>query len=841
MERIHRNDVLKALKAAGGRSLHLMEVVQGLEAPKSAKDAVRAVLLQLVEAGFAKELPGNRFKVGEPPRHAAPPPPAVPSLRTKRRPTDRLTGRSLPSVPETGTPVRNRSVSTPAENERLGGWLTMTTRGFGFVTTDDGGPDVFVAPSLLGAALHGDRVELDVRPSDKGREGRVVRVLERGILRIAGKLVRARRGFDARVLAERTADGSARPGHGRERAAQRAVQFGIEPSDPRLPAYVEVDGELPLETRPGQDVVAQITHHPRGGDDTMRARVLRALPPRGSANGELEKVRIREGVNEEFPDAVTQEALGFPADVHPHDLEGREDFRTLDLCTIDPEDARDHDDAIWATRLPGGGFRVVVAIADVSHYVRENTAIDREAVTRGCSIYLPDRAIPMLPPELSSNLASLLPNVDRLALAVDVELASDGAILDYRFVEARMKSRARLTYGGVARALGWSETSAESPGANERLPLLETLRDISAKLRAKRVKRGALGFELPEPKVKLDEKGEPVDVFRQKGDPGVKRAYEVVEDFMLLANEIVAGDLSRRGIPTLYRLHGAPEPAKMAEFASVAEAFGKKIDLGEDDRPTPKQLADLLVEIRGTPLETPLGYLLLRSMQQATYGVKNIGHFALAARDYLHFTSPIRRYPDLVVHRIVRSVIRHERIDTEKLHRTLVPIGVASGRAERRAVTIEREAIAIHRAILMKDRVGEELPGRVSGISEPVLFVTLDEPFVEVRVPVERISGDRFELDRLGVRLVGAKTKRAFALGDPLLVRIEEVSVERREIVGCPAATPSAPRAERPAGTDHRAKATHHRAPKEKTTKKSSRVPQRKHETRSKKVRAREK
>lgn len=805
MERIHRKDVLAALKGAGGRSLHLMEVVQGLEAPKSAKDAVREVLTQLVEAGLARELPGNRFKLGEPPRHAAPPPPAVPSLRTKRRAIDQRSEQR-----DTGPRAGALGDARKSENERLGGWLTMTTRGFGFVTADDGGPDVFVAPSLIGSALHGDRVEIDVRPSEKGREGRVVRVLERGILRIAGKLVRARRAF------------------------------GIEPSDPRLPAYVDVDGDLPLGTVVGQDVVAQITYHPRGPDETMRARVLRALPPRGSANGELEKVRIREGVNEEFPADVTQEALGFPADVHPHDLEGREDFRTLDLCTIDPEDARDHDDAIWATRLPGGGFRVVVAIADVSHYVRAGTAIDREAVARGCSIYLPDRAIPMLPPELSSNLASLLPNVDRLALAVDVELQSDGSILDYRFVEARMKSRARLTYGGVARALGWTEAGTEDPGAHERLPLLETLRDISAKLRARRVRRGALGFELPEPRVKLDERGEPTDVIRQKGDPGVKRAYEVVEDFMLLANEIVAGDLSRRGIPTLYRLHGAPDAAKMAEFAAVAEAFGKKIDLGEDDRPTPKQLADLLAEIRGTPLETPLGYLLLRSMQQATYGVKNIGHFALAARDYLHFTSPIRRYPDLQVHRIVRSVIRQERIDAEKLARTLVPIGVASSRAERRAVTIEREAIAIHRAILMKDRVGEELPGRVSGISEPVLFVTLDEPFVEVRVPVERISGDRFELDRLGVRLVGAKTKRAFALGDPLVVRIEEVSVERREIVGCPAATPGAPRAERPHSAPRRERPSAPKAQKS-PKKKSSRAPQPKHAGRSKKPRSREK
>lgn len=748
---VRQNQVLAALRAAGGRSLHLMEVVQGLGAPKSAKADVRAALERLIELGFAKELPGNRFKQSQPKPKAAPPPPAVTST-PKRKPIDR-------TVPASG---------------RVNGWLTMTTKGFGFVTAEDGGADVFVAPQLLGGALHGDRIEIDVRPSEKGREGRVVRVLERGLLRLGGRLVRAGRGF------------------------------ALEPGDLRLPTMVRILEPLPLETRVGQDVVAQIVDFPQSSDEPITARVIRSLPPRGTAAGEIEKVLLREGVNEAFPEAVVQEALGFPAEVKGDALTAREDLRDIALCTIDPDDARDHDDAVFAEKI-GDGYRVVVAIADVSYFVREGSAIDREAVTRGCSIYLPDRAIPMLPPELSSNLASLLPGVERPTLAVIATLANDGSIEHYRFVEGRMRSPARLTYTRVARALGWVDGEPDAEAAAH-LPMLKLLAEISGKLRQRRTKRGALGFELPEPKVVLDEKGEPIDVVRQRDTPsphgggrphatgslgvgGVKRAYEVIEDLMLLANEIVAADLSNRGIPTLYRVHGQPDAGKIAELAAVAEAFGKPFhDEGEI---TPGKLAELLRSIKGTPLEQPLGYLALRAMQQATYGVKNLGHFALAARDYLHFTSPIRRYPDLVVHRTVRRLLHKERIDAEKLARDLVAVAVAASRAERRAMTIERECVAIHRAILMKDRVGDVLSGRVSGVTESMVFVHADAPFVEVKLPVERLTGDRYELDRMGVRLVGVKTKRTFALGDAIMVRIEEVSVERREIVGLPAAQPA--------------------------------------------------
>jgi ribonuclease R len=737
---VRQNQVLAALRAGGGRSMHLMEIVQGLGAPKSAKTEVRAAIEKLIELGFAKELPGNRFKPDQPKPKAAPAPPAVVSSRSAKRAIDR-------TVPASG---------------RIAGWLTMTTRGFGFVTCDDGLADVFVAPTLLGGALHGDRVELDVRPSEKGREGRVVRVLERGLLRIGGRLVRARRGFV------------------------------LEPGDLRLPASVRVLEPLPLETRVGQDVVAQIVDYPDADGEPITARVIRALPPRGTAAGEIEKVLLREGVSEPFPGAVIEEALAFPAEVASNDLAAREDLRSLALCTIDPDDARDHDDAVWAERI-GDGYRVVVAIADVSFFVREGSAIDREAIARGCSIYLPDRAIPMLPPELSSNLASLLPGVERPTLAVIVTLAADGSIEHYRFAEGRMRSPARLTYTRVARALGWTEGEADAECLAQ-LPLLRTLAEISSKLRHRREKRGALGFELPEPRVKLDERGEPSDVAKQKGDPGVKRAYEVIEDLMLLANETVAADLSARGIPTLFRVHGAPDPRKMDELAMVAEAFGKPLEEGAES--SPGKLAHLLRSIAGTPLEQPLGYLALRAMQQATYGAKNLGHYALAARDYLHFTSPIRRYPDLVVHRTVRRLLRHERLDAEALARTLTPIAVAASRAERRAMTIERECVAIHRAILMKDRVGDVLEARVSGVSESMVFALVDAPFVEVRIPVEKL-GDRFELDRLGVRLVGAKTKRSFAIGDVIAVRIEEVSIERREIVGSTAETPHAERNEK--------------------------------------------
>ncbi len=748
---ISRERVLAALKAHGDRSMHTMEVVLAVGASKKQGSEVRETLDSLRSLGLVKELPGNRWKHIERKAGAGPLPKS-----------DRL-GQAKVGVRLAEARVEQVRLRTVEDSEaeipgtRVG-WFSLTGRGFGFVVSDEGN-EVFIPPNAAGLAYHRDRVRVRTTKSPKGEEGEIIAVVQRGLLRVAGMLMKGRDGFE------------------------------VHPGDPRLPNFFRVEGEMPLDARVGLEVVGQITHYPTHygdfpGRETSRqvpvVRVIRVIGPRGTAAVEVEKVRIRDGVAEEFPEEVVQEALAFPATVDADELNRREDLRAIPLLTIDPKDARDHDDAVWAERLPDGGFRIIVAIADVSYYVRTGTAVDKEAMARGCSIYLPDRAIPMLPPELSSNLASLLPHEDRLMLGMEAEVSKGGVVRSYRFIEGAMRSAGRLTYEKVARTLGLTEAGELDPEAEKYKRLLQTLLEASKALRARRTKRGALGFELPEPRVLLDEQGEPRDVVVSKSDPGVKRAYELIEDLMLLANETVAEHLTKNALPGIFRVHGRPDDRKLEQFSEVAKSFG--YNLGPIDDLGPKALAGFLKSIEGTPLEGPLGMMLLRSMQQATYQVDDIGHFALAAPHYLHFTSPIRRYPDLAVHRILRALAQKEPIERDNLRRKLVPQAVQSSRMERRAMMIEREVQAIYRVILMKKRVGEELPGKVTGVQEHGLNVTLDSPYVETRIPIERVGEDYFELDRLGIALVGQRSGRRIALGDEVMVRVDEASMERREI-----------------------------------------------------------
>ncbi|MCA9530585.1 MAG: VacB/RNase II family 3'-5' exoribonuclease, partial [Myxococcales bacterium] len=633
------------------------------------------------------------------------------------------------------------------------GRLTVHPRGFGFVAVDDGTDDVYVAEHNMGAALHGDRVEILSRPSPKGREGIVIAVLARGVGTLTGSLRRLGR------------------------------DVYLEADDPRLRSPMPV--EAPPAKYDDADVfLCEITHYPQDDQERPTVRVLEALGARGTTEVEVAKIKIREGIVEEFPPDVVEEAGAFGARVSPQEKRDREDLRELDLVTIDPEDARDHDDAIFVERKDGG-YRVVVAIADVSHYVRPGTAIDREALHRGTSIYLPDRAIPMLPAELSSNLASLVPKRDRLCLGVDVTLSRHGEVQRSRYVEGVMRSGGRLTYEGVARALDLTKEGDRQPAADRRKPMLTALLELARTLRKRRLERGALDFDLPEARIHLDDaRVEPLAIERSKSDPGVREAYRMVEEMMLLANEVVARDLTERGVPAIYRVHGPPDDKKLESFCELATALGHALDV--DDARDPRSLTAFLRKIDGEPQAPVLRYLLLRAMQQAVYSTQaGAGHFGLAAADYLHFTSPIRRYPDVTVHRVVRKVIHGEPVDAAVLRPRLQRDAVEASHLERRAASVERDVVALYRVILMRDRIGDEFDATVSGLSESGIYATLDSPFAEVLVPVERLE-DFFELDRLGVRLVGNHTGHSFALGDRIRVRLEEASVERRQLIALP-------------------------------------------------------
>ncbi len=716
MTTIDRDSLLGVLRDAAPRALHVGEICQRLEIPKSARDAALDALDQLVTLGLAGEMPGNRFRA-------------------------RKQSKPLSTVAPTTAGV-------------VSGVLHMTPRGFGFVGAEDGGPDVFIPPDSVGPALHGDRVEVAARPSPKGREGTVLAVLARRNPRFTGTL------------------------------EQHGKTLLIQPDDPRLRGPVLLLGKPPKEKRAQVAVLAELVRFPQGSDELAAAQVVETLGVQGMTRVEVAKIKIREGVLEEFDEETLAEARAFGDRVSPADKQGREDLRGMDLVTIDPPDARDHDDAVYVERTKTG-YRVVVAIADVAHYVRPGTALDRSALLRGCSIYLPDRAIPMLPPELSTNLASLVPNKDRLCLGVEIHLRKNGAVTSHRLFEGVMKSGGHLTYDGVARALGLTEEGPKQPAADKRLPMLQVLADLAKKLRAERLRRGALDFDLPEAKVKLDEANvEPVDCVRSRKDPGIREAYRMIEELMLLANEVVAGELKRLAVPAIYRIHGKPDEKKVASFAKVATALGHSMDV--EAARDPQQLSAFLREIEDHEEAPVLRYLLLRAMQQAAYDVNGeVGHFGLAAKDYLHFTSPIRRYPDLVVHRVVRSVVRGEPVDGAALLPRMRRAAVEASRLERRAMQVERDVVSLYRALLMRDRVGETFEGSISSVDANGFWVALDEPFVDVLVPLEKL-GDYFELDELGIRLIGLRTGRMLALGQRFEVTIEDVRIARREIVGVP-------------------------------------------------------
>ncbi len=714
MKAIEPEAVMEALRARSPRALHATELCRHVGVAKSRRDEMLDVLDELASLGLVSEMPGNRYRAKPQPKRQ-------------------------PSAPAGVT----------------SGVLQMTRRGFGFVTPDDGLGDIFIPAPSVGAALHGDRVEVAARPSPKGREGDVVGVLQRRPTRITGTLLRA------------------------------GKKLFLEPHDERLRSPIRVVGDLPDRRLEGLAVIAELEQFPQTSSDLPSAAVIELLGVQGMTAVEVTKIKIRENVVEEFDEAVIAEAKALPTHIDAKTfLDSREDLRGLDLVTIDPADARDHDDAIFCER-DGSGYHVVVAIADVSHYVQPGTAMDGAALARGCSIYLPDRAIPMLPPELSSNLASLVPGEDRLCMGVELWLNTNGTMQRHRLFEGLMRSKARLTYDGVAKALGLTTEGPHQPAAVARRKNLQALLELSQKLRRRRMRRGALDFDLPEPRVQLDAVGvEPIDVRRSKADPGVRDAYRMVEEMMLLTNETVAADLKKHDIPAIHRAHGKPDAKKIALFAQLATALGFDVDV--ESASNPKELARFLRRTEDHEQAPILRFLLLRSMQQAIYDTNgNIGHFGLGTKDYLHFTSPIRRYPDLVVHRVVRKLIRNEPIDRAVLLPQMRRAAAESTRLERRAMSVERDVVALYRAILMQNRIGEEFEGIVTSIDPYGFRVAFDEPFVEALVPVERLQ-DHFDVDDLGIRLVGERSGIRYMLGDRVRVHLESVNIHRREVLALP-------------------------------------------------------
>jgi len=646
-----------------------------------------------------------------------------------------------------------------AREERRGkeheGTLNVNPRGFGFVAVLDLPDDVYVPAEAMAGALHGDTVAIRVvTTSRRGIEGEVVRVVKRKVTRVAGVL------------------------------RKRGRSAWIEPDDSRMRGPIVLKSEPRMKLEDGLAAVATITRFPEMPDENPEGVLEAVLGVPGDPNVEVAKVLIRESIEEAHPPEAIAEAEAYGDEVPREALVGREDLTHLPLPTIDPEDARDHDDAVWVVRNDDGSYRAWIAIADVSHYVRPGTAIDASAMTRGNSIYLPDRAIPMLPRALSSNLCSLLPNVTRLCMCVEVDLDATGFVTGARIFEGFMRSRAALTYPAVARALGLAKHAVANPDAEAMRDDLEVMWELSRLLRGRRMRRGALDFDLPEAKVVLDqETGAPLDVEKRAHDPGVKKAYELIEELMLLANETVARELVTRNTPAIYRVHAPPNPERLERFITMCETLD--IDFELEDAADPKKLATFLKHITNHPKKQVLHSLLLRAMKQAIYDVNNGGHFGLASTAYLHFTSPIRRYPDLVVHRAVRALLQKERIDeSPEAEERLKTAAMTASDCERRAMDIEREIVDLYRALYMRSHIGDIYEATVTAIVGTGLFVAIDNPFVDVLVRLDALGPDGYEVDESGLLVVGVRSGEQIKLGDTMLVQIEDVAVLRRSTYG---------------------------------------------------------
>ncbi|MBK6513114.1 MAG: ribonuclease R [Polyangiaceae bacterium] len=673
-------------------------------------------------------------------------------------------------VPQAGHRFRLAEKERAASRRELfEGTFSANPRGFGFVQREGEAEDVFIPPEAIGGAMHGDRVSARVvAKSSRGVEGAVVDVLERRPVRVSGTLRR------------------------------RGTSVWIEPDDARLRGPIVL--KTPGDAREGHVAIVDIARFPESPEENPEGTLVEVLGEPGTPDVEVRKILAVAGVLEAHPPQAEQESLAFGAEVSPDALAGRVDLTHLPLPTIDPADARDHDDAVWAERREGGGYRVWIAIADVSHYVRRGTALDDAARERGCSLYLPDRAIPMLPRALSSNLCSLLPGVLRLCLCAIVDLDAAGVVQRSELVEGFMRSRAKLTYEGVARALKLTTEPPKDEAAEELKEELALLREVSTLLRGRRMRRGALDFDLPETRIVVDPTSRwPTNAVKRAKDPGVGKAYQIVEELMLLANEVVATRLVERGAPAIFRVHAKPDPERIERFAAICQVLGVTLDV--EDAQDPKTLSAFIRKVKSHPARALIDTLLVRSLKQAMYDVTNIGHFGLASDAYVHFTSPIRRYPDLAVHRIVRALIRGERVDaTDGAVEVMRQAAVLASERERRAMQVERDVVDLYGVLLMKDSLGDMFAGSVSGVVSSGVFVTLEDPYVSVLVKSEALGNDAYEADEHAFAVIGARTGERITLGDGMMVQIEDVSIERRTTYGRRVSGGASAGEERPGG-----------------------------------------
>jgi len=791
-------DVLAALEAAR-EPMSLRELAGELGARGRDRHELKKLIQHLERRGRIKEVHGGRYWPAHRVERKADPSRSLPSTGGLR--ASGMTRGASAASPR--RPPPSRAERSPEGAGAVTGRLVAHRDGYGFVIPDKPIPgiegDVFIPPNATGEAMHGDRVRVRLTQG-RGR---------RGTGRIEGRVVAIERRAHSTLV-------------GQFHAGPK--ENYVDPYEERIHQHVIIPrgaervagGPASARELDGAIVNVEITKFPAGGGHAQ-GKVVEVLGRPGDFGLDVEIIIRKYHLPDEFPEEVLTEARRVPPEVEPAEAARRRDFRSLPIVTIDGEDAKDFDDAVYVERRPNGSWLLQVHIADVAHYVRPGTELDREARLRGTSVYFPDRAVPMLPVELSNGICSLKPEVDRLVLSCLMELDTQGNVRDYELAEGVIRSAARMTYTAVNACL--EGDAAERARTAALTGEFEKMKELALILNAKRERRGSIDFDLPEPIIRFDERGQMIGIARSERNI----AHRLIEEFMLAANETVAGHLARLGLASLYRIHEEPDPQKVLEFEEIASTFGYSLGLSEQlvravrvkerQRPghgrrpprrvevperiaiSPRNYQRLTDKIAGRPEERILSYLMLRSLKQARYAEQNVGHFALAADCYTHFTSPIRRYPDLIIHRLTRWALQQgqARHAEKKLvgplkEEELRAIGVESSEAERRAADAERELMDLKKLDYMEQHLGDEFDGLVISLNKWGFWVELLEMFVEGFVALETLDPAADYYYREATRSIapGRRSRvagaSAFRLGDRLRVRVDRIDRQQKRI-----------------------------------------------------------
>src|SRR3954451_18961621 len=653
---------------------------------------------------------------------------------------------------EKGLVVRTRSnrYGLPQKMNLIRGRLIGHAKGFAFVVPDEPGmDDIFIPPNETNTAMHGDIVLARVSSENTGqrREGSIIRIIERGVQQIVGTYVESK-------------------------------SFGfVIPDDKKFTSDIFILKSASKGAVEGHKVVVKLVTYP-DGRKSAEGEVVEVLGHKNDPGVDILSVIHKHGLPMSFPDEGLEQANEVPDTIYESELANRRDLRNETIVTIDGADAKDLDDAVTVTKLENGNYKLGVHIADLSYYVKEGSPIDREAADRATSVYLVDRVIPMIPHRLSNGICSLNPKVDRLTLSCEMEIDSDGEVVNHEIFQSVIKTTERMTYSEVNRIL--TEQDEELFERYEPLiPMFQLMEELAEALRGKRKHRGAIDFDFKEAKVLVDEDGKPTDVVLRERSVGEK----LIEEFMLAANETIAEHFHWMDVPFIYRIHDDPKEDKLRRFFEFITNFGYIVK-GTANSVHPRALQGIIEDVQGKPEGMVISTVMLRSMQQAKYDAENLGHFGLSTEFYTHFTSPIRRYPDLIVHRLIRTYLIEGKLDQatrDKWGAMLRDIADHSSKMERRSVDAERETDELKKAEYMEDKIGEEYDGIISSVTNFGMFVELPNT-IEGLVHVSYMTDDYYRYDERQLAMIGERTGKVFRIGDEIDIRVSNVNKEERSI-----------------------------------------------------------